>query len=126
MPYHSSLSSRAPRGVTLTIGCIDQDLKRVSDGRVDEALIVVKLREDYSGLTVTHLVRFLKRYRKNISEQALIKRVHRALDRFAHKGLVKTEVIGSHRFAKLTEFGLKAIPEAVDLFQLIKVYQHTS
>ena len=101
--------------MTLTIEGWAFNLKRLSERKIDEALILVKLREDYSGLTVTHLVRFLKKYRKNLSKQALIKRVHRALDRLARKCLVKTEVIGSHRFAKLTEFGLKAIPDAVDL-----------
>jgi len=38
--------------VSYTIGCIDLDQKKVSDGEVDQALILVKLRGDYSGLTV--------------------------------------------------------------------------
>ena len=60
------------------------------------------------------MVRFLKKFYKCLSKQALIRRVHRVLDRLEAKGLVKTEVIGSYRFARLTERGLKAIPEAVD------------
>ncbi len=81
-----------------------------------EALILVKLRYDYSGYTVPHLVRFLRKFYKLLSKQALIKRVHRALDKLQAKGLVITQKIGSYRFARLTERGLKAIPEAVDLF----------
>ena len=115
MPQHSSPSSNKPPQVAPTIEGWAFNLKRLSERKIDEALILVKLREDYSGLTVTHLVKFLKKYRKNLSKQALIKRVHRALDRLARKCLVKTEVICSYRFAKLTEFGLKAIPDAVDL-----------
>ena len=37
------------------------------------------------------------------------------MDKLEAEGLVKTEVIGTYRFARLTERGLKAIPEAVDL-----------
>jgi len=80
------------------------------------------LRDELTNLVVSRLVRFLKKYRKNLSKQVLIRRVHRALDRLARKCLVKTEVIGSHRFAKLTEFGLKAIPDAVDLIR--KAWMH--
>ena len=86
--------------MSYTIGCIDLDQKKVSDGEVDQALILVKLRGDYSGLTVPQLIRFLEKFYRSLSKQALIRRVHRALDRLENEGLVKTEVIGSYRFAR--------------------------
>ena len=97
------------------IGCIDPDLKKVSDADVTEALILVKLRSDYSGLAVSQIARFLKRYYRHLSKSALIKRIHRALDKLEEKGLVITEIISSFRFARLTEKGLASIPDAVDL-----------
>jgi hypothetical protein len=96
---------------------IDSDQKKISDGKVDQALILVKLRGDYSGYAVPHLVRFLKKFYRGKSEQALIKRVHRALDRLRDRGLVITQKIGTYRFARLTGLGLKAIPGAVDLIR---------
>ena len=99
------------------IGCIDPDLKKVSDADVTEALILVKLRSDYSGLAVSQIARFLKRYYRHLSKSALIKRIHRALDKLEEKGLVITEIISSFRFARLTEKGLASIPDAVDLIR---------
>lgn len=82
---------------------------------LDDALIIVKLRWEFSGLAVPQLVRFFRKLYHNISKPALVRRVHRALDRLESEGLVVTEKIGSYRFARLTEVGLKAIPAAVDL-----------
>lgn len=109
----SSPSSKAPlRQIPLMDG-IGYD--KINLSNEVEALILVKLRYDYSGYTVPHLVRFLKKFYKLLSKQALIKRVHRALDKLQAKGLVITQKICSYRFARLTKRGLKAIPEAVDL-----------
>ena len=91
--------------------------KRLLDGRVDEALILVKLRGEFSGLVVPYLVRFFKKFYRHLSKPALIRRVHRALDRLKDKGLINSEVIGTYRFVKLTEAGYRAIPEAVDLIR---------
>jgi len=52
---------------------------------------------------------------RHLSKQALIKRVHRALDKLEEKSLVITEIISTFRFARLTEKGLASIPDAVDL-----------
>jgi len=91
------------------------DLKKISDSNdVTKALILVKLREDFSGLAVPQIVRFLRRFYRHLSKQALIKRVHRALDELEERGLVITEIIGSFRFARLTKRGLASIPDAVD------------
>lgn len=38
--------------------------KKVSDGEIDQALILVKLTCDFSGLTVSQLVRFLRKYHR--------------------------------------------------------------
>jgi len=60
----------------------------------------------------------LGKYYKHLSKDALIKRVHRALDKLEQKGLVVTEVVGSFRFARLTKQGLLSIPAAVDSIKL--------
>jgi DNA-binding transcriptional ArsR family regulator len=101
----------------LTIGCIDRELKNLSDISGDEALVIVKLREDISGLTAPQLVRFFRKFYEHLSKQALIKRVHRALDKLEEKGLVITEVVGSIRFARLTKQGVLSVPVAVDLIK---------
>jgi DNA-binding transcriptional ArsR family regulator len=88
-----------------------------------EALVLVKLRGDYSGYTVPQLVRFLKKFYRGKSEQAIIKRVPRALDRLRDRGLVITQKIGTYRFARLTELGLKAISGALDLVILLCIYR---
>jgi len=105
------------------IGSIDPDLKKVSDGEVDQALILVKLREDFSGLAVPQIARFLKRFYRHLSKSALIKRIHRALDKLEEKGLVVTEIIGTFRFARLTKRGLTSIPDAVDSIRKAGVHE---
>lgn len=102
-----------------TIGCIDQKLKNLSDVRCDEALILVKLRGSISGITASQLVRFFRKVYRHLSKQALIKRVHRVLDKLKAEGLVKSEVISNFRFARLTEKGHSSIPDAVDSFSIL-------
>lgn len=87
----------------------------------DGLLILVKLGCTITGLTAPHLVRFLRRYYRGLSKEALIRRVHRALDRLEAKGLVTTEVVGKYRFARLTGEGLRLFWVAVDLKLMRKV-----
>ena len=58
----------------------------------DELLIHVKLGSTITGITVPHLVRFLRRYYRGLSKDALIRRVHRALDRLETEGLVNNKI----------------------------------
>ena len=55
-------------------------------------LIHVKLGSTITGITVPHLVRFLRRYYRGLSKDALIRRVHRALDRLETEGLVNNKI----------------------------------
>lgn len=85
-------------------------------------------------MTVTQLTRFLVRklYSK-APKKEIQKKIHRVLDKFEEKGLVKTETIGNFRFAKITLEGLRFLAQqglAVDwissflkiIFYLISIY----
>ena len=110
--------------VTL-IGCIDQEQKNFTnhEGRgwtkLLRLLIFVKIGCEVTGVTVPHLVRFLKRYYRGLSKDALIRRVHRALDRLETEGLVTTEVVGRYRFARLTGAGFRELGRVVDLIKCL-------
>ena len=80
----------------------------------DEIVILLKLREEFTGLTVTQLSRFLaKKLYSKASKKEIQKKVHRILDKLEEKGLVKTKTIGNYRFAKITPEGLRFLAQTV-------------
>ncbi len=85
----------------------------------DEIVILLKLRRELTGLTVSQLADFLvKKLYSKASKKEIQKKVHIILDKLEEKGLVKTETIGNYRFAKITLKGLRFLAQqglAVDL-----------
>ena len=82
----------------------------------DEIAILLKLREEFTGLTVTQLARFLrKKLYPKTSKKEIQKKVHCILNKLEEKGFVNTETIGNYRFAKITLEGIrflrKELPE---------------
>ena len=74
---------------------------------IDELVILLKLRQEFTGLTVTQLAQFLrKKLYSKAPKKKIQKKVHRILDKLEEKGLVQTETIGNYRFAKITLKGL--------------------
>ena len=78
----------------------------------DEIAVLLKLREEFAGLTVAQLARFLrKKLCPKASKKEIQKKVHHILDNLEKEGLVKTETIGNYRFAKITLEGIRFIRE---------------
>jgi len=85
----------------------------------DEIAILLKLREEFTGLTVTQLSRFLvKKLYSKASKKENQKKVHRILDKLEEKGSVKTKTIGNYRFAKITLESLRFLAQQESIVDL--------
>jgi len=74
----------------------------------DEIAILLKLREEFTGLTVTQLARFLrKKLYPKASKKEIQKKIHSILNELEGKNFVKIKTIGNYRFAKITLEGLR-------------------
>jgi len=77
----------------------------------DEIAILLKLKEEFTGLTATQISRFLAKKRSKPRKE-IQKKVHRILE---EKGFVRTRIIGNYRFAKITPEGLLFLAKSVGL-----------
>ncbi|ADB58900.1 hypothetical protein Arcpr_1857 (plasmid) [Archaeoglobus profundus DSM 5631] len=86
----------------------------ISKDHLEEAVVLLRLREELTGLTVTQLARFLrKKLYPKASKREIYKKVHRILDKLEEKEFVKTKTIGNYRFAKITLEGLRFLAETL-------------
>ena len=90
----------------------------LSHKNFDELAILLKLKQEFTGLTVTQLARFLrKKLYPKAPKKEILKKVHRILDKLEKDGLVKTKTVkyplgdGKHRFAKITLRGIRFLAE---------------